>query len=66
MRKIIAMIILLTGMLIYIVIAGAVGSQITDTNGFVQLIFYIVVGFAWVIPVRPLFKWMNTPPDEQS
>ncbi|MEM7661858.1 MAG: DUF2842 domain-containing protein [Pseudomonadota bacterium] len=64
MRKIVASLALLTFMFIYIVIVAGLGSQITGANGFLQLIFYIAAGFAWIIPIRPLFRWMNTPPDE--
>lgn len=64
MRKIIASLGLLTFMFVYIVIVARIGSQFTNANGFLQLIFYVMAGFCWIIPIKPLFKWMNTPPDE--
>lgn len=26
----------------------------------VQLIFYIVTGIAWILPLKPLLQWMET------
>ncbi|MEO0881789.1 MAG: DUF2842 domain-containing protein [Pseudomonadota bacterium] len=64
MRKIVASIALLTFMFVYIAVVAGLGSQITEANGFLQLAFYVLAGFGWIIPIRPLFRWMNTPPDE--
>lgn len=30
-------------------------------NGILKFVFYMVAGMAWVIPVRYLIVWMNTP-----
>lgn len=30
-------------------------------NGILKFVFYAVAGMAWVIPVRYLIVWMNTP-----
>ena len=30
-------------------------------GGIVQFVFYAVAGMAWVVPVRYLILWMNTP-----
>ncbi len=29
------------------------------TNGFVQLVFYMVAGLVWVVPVAALISWMH-------
>jgi len=65
MRKIIASFILLTFLFAYIIAVAHLGSSFTDANGFLQLLFYIVAGFGWIIPIRPLFRWMNAPPDRE-
>jgi hypothetical protein len=30
-------------------------------NGILKFVFYLTAGMAWVIPVRYLIVWMNTP-----
>lgn len=27
-----------------------------------QALFYLVAGLAWVIPLKPLLRWMESPP----
>ena len=63
MRKLIAMIVLLAFMALYIMVAASLGSRLTDAPRLLQLVFYVIAGVAWVLPVRPLFRWMNTPTD---
>jgi hypothetical protein len=36
-------------------------SVLTDINGFVAAIFYVVAGLGWVLPAMPLIKWMSRP-----
>ncbi|WP_300378715.1 DUF2842 domain-containing protein [Henriciella sp.] len=62
MRKIIASIIMLLFLAFWIFLAATIGTRMTDAPFWIQLIFYIVAGFAWVFPLRPLMRWMNTPP----
>jgi hypothetical protein len=36
-------------------------SVLTDINGFVAAIYYVVAGLGWVLPAMPLVKWMVRP-----
>ena len=36
-------------------------SVLTDINGFVAAIFYVVAGLGWVLPAMPLVSWMLRP-----
>ena len=36
-------------------------SVLTDINGFVATIFYIVAGLGWVLPAMPLVAWIAKP-----
>ena len=67
LRKIVTGLVLLAFMALWIFAAGTIGTHMTGLNGFVQLAFYIFSGIAWVFPLRPLLRWMNsrdTPPDQ--
>lgn len=59
MRKPVAVLVLLVFMALWIWGAGTVGSRLIEMPGWVQLIFYVVAGFGWILPLRPLLKWMN-------
>jgi Protein of unknown function (DUF2842) len=36
-------------------------SVLTDINGFVAAIYYVVAGLGWVLPAMPLIWWMAKP-----
>jgi len=36
-------------------------SVLTDINGFVAVIYYVVAGLGWVLPAMLLIKWMARP-----
>lgn len=36
-------------------------SVLTDLNGFVATLYYIVAGLGWVLPAMLLVKWMVRP-----
>jgi hypothetical protein len=36
-------------------------SVLTNINGFVAAIYYIVAGLGWVLPAMPLISWMSRP-----
>ena len=36
-------------------------SALTDINGFVAALFYVVAGLGWVLPAMPVVKWMLKP-----
>jgi hypothetical protein len=36
-------------------------SVLTNINGFVAAIFYVVAGLGWVLPAMPLIAWMSRP-----
>jgi hypothetical protein len=33
-------------------------SVLTDINGFVAAIYYLVAGLGWVLPAMPIVRWM--------
>ena len=62
-RKLIAISILFAILIGWIVGAATIGSQMTGAPRWAQLVFYIFAGVAWILPMRPVFKWMNSAPD---
>lgn len=59
MRKPVAALAMLAFMVLWIWGAGTVGSNMTEAPKWLQLVFFIAAGTLWILPLRPLFKWMN-------
>lgn len=61
-RKLIGAFALLMLVAVWSLLAMALAqSVLTDINGFVAVIFYIVAGLGWVLPAMLLIKWMARP-----
>jgi hypothetical protein len=61
-RKLIGAVALLLLASIWALLAMALAqSVLTDINGFVAAIFYLVAGLGWVLPAMPIVSWMARP-----
>ncbi len=59
MRRIAASVFLFVWLAAWIGAAATLGSRITEAPRLLQLVFYVVAGFGWVVPLKPVFAWMN-------
>jgi Protein of unknown function (DUF2842) len=61
-RKLIGAVALLVLVSVWGLLAMALAqSVLTDINGFVAAIYYVVAGLGWVLPAMPLISWMARP-----
>ena len=61
-RKLIGAFALLVLVAVWSLLAMALAqSVLTDINGLVAVIFYVVAGLGWVLPAMLLIKWMARP-----
>jgi hypothetical protein len=61
-RKFIGTVALLTLVIVWGLVAMALAqSVLTNINGFVAAVFYVVAGLGWVLPAMPLIAWMSRP-----
>ncbi|MGD0635421.1 MAG: DUF2842 domain-containing protein [Beijerinckiaceae bacterium] len=62
-RKLIGVFLTLTFVVVYAFVAMALAQVrfIHDAPGYVQGIYYAVIGMAWILPVMPLIRWMERP-----
>ena len=59
-RKFVGTIALLALVIVWGLLAMALAqSVLTNINGFVAAIFYVVAGLGWVLPAMPLISWMS-------
>jgi len=59
-RKPAGMIGMIVYIAIYALIISVLSDQILGAPQYVQVAFYLVAGLVWVVPLKPLFLWMNT------
>jgi len=61
-RKLIGTVAILTLVCVWALLAMALAqSALTDINGWVATIYYVVAGLGWVLPAMPLISWMSRP-----
>jgi dipeptide/tripeptide permease len=61
-RKLIGTVALLALVIVWGLVAMALAqSVLTNINGFVATLYYIVAGLGWVLPAMPLISWMSRP-----
>ena len=61
-RRLIGTIALLILVCVWALVAMALAqSALTDINGFVAALYYVVAGLGWVLPAMPLVAWMARP-----
>ncbi len=67
-RKFIGTIVIMTFCIFYaLLIMAFAHSRVPDLPRLVQLLFYVVFGLGWIVPLIPLIRWMEkTAPDERA
>ncbi|WP_342362738.1 DUF2842 domain-containing protein [Terrarubrum flagellatum] len=59
-RKLFGTIFMIVFVIFYALIVTAIAPRILlDGSRIVQMIFYVVAGLAWGIPLFPLIRWME-------
>ena len=59
MRKIIGSLIIIGWMVAYIAVAAVVGDRIALEHWAWKVLYFPIVGIAWVLPLRPLLRWIH-------
>jgi hypothetical protein len=57
-RKLIGLVGMLAFMIAYAALAATIGERVPD-HWAAQLVFYVVAGVGWCVPILPLISWMN-------
>jgi dipeptide/tripeptide permease len=61
-RKFVGTVALLALVCVWGLLAMALAqSVLTDINGLVAALYYVVAGLGWVVPAMPLISWMAKP-----
>jgi hypothetical protein len=46
--------------LVWAVIVATIAGLLGNIAWPIQLIFYLVAGIVWILPLKPLLRWMET------
>lgn len=60
LKKLLGLVALMVGLLVYALLAMRLAVAVLPENLIVQTIFYVIAGVAWVLPARPLVRWMQS------
>jgi hypothetical protein len=62
LRKFIGMIALVVLVIVYAFVAMVIAQlKLPEASRLIQMIYFVVVGLAWVIPAGIIIKWMQKP-----
>jgi energy-coupling factor transporter transmembrane protein EcfT len=62
-RRIVACLVVLLFLAIWVWGAATIGSMLVTAPKWLSLIFFIVAGIGWAVPLKPVFTWMNSGPE---
>ena len=63
-RRLVASVIILVFLVFWIWGASTLGSQLATAPKWASLVFYVVAGIGWAVPLKPVFTWMNSGPED--
>ena len=59
-RKPVGMILILLLILLWSGVAVTLIDHLSGLGFWLQLPVYVILGIAWIFPMRPMLRWMNT------
>lgn len=59
-RKPAGILLILLIIAIWAVMIGSLSPWVGRLPTLVQVVFYVVTGIVWIMPMRPLLQWMET------
>jgi hypothetical protein len=61
-RKLVGSLIIFIWLVVFSLAAMAIIAQFERQHIIVETLIYAVLGFAWIIPLKPVFVWMGKAP----
>lgn len=52
-------------MISYVAVVAVIGDRVAGEHWLIQLIFFPIAGLAWILPLKPVLKWIHAK-DEPS
>ena len=65
-RKLVAITLILLLILIWAALVASLSRWVGQFPILVQAIFYLIMGVAWIAPLKPLIRWSQSRPSKRS
>ena len=59
MRKPLGALIIVVWIVCYVAVAAVIGDRIASEHWFWKVLYFPIAGLAWVLPLKPLLRWMH-------
>ncbi|MEO7865433.1 MAG: DUF2842 domain-containing protein [Sphingomicrobium sp.] len=59
-RKLIGAVLIVSFIVLWAVLVASLAQFVWHWPVFVQTLFYLIMGLAWIIPLKPLIRWSQT------
>lgn len=59
-RRIVASLVILVFLALWIWGAATIGTALATAPKWLTLIYFVVAGIGWALPLKPVFTWMNS------
>jgi hypothetical protein len=59
MRKPLGALIIVVWIVAYVAVAAVIGDRIASEHWFWKVLYFPIAGLAWVLPLKPLLRWMH-------
>ena len=59
-RRLVACLAILVVLGVWVWGAATLAGYIADWPKWASRLYFILAGFGWILPLRPVFKWMNS------
>lgn len=63
-RRLVASVIVMAFLIFWIWGAATIGTQLATAPKWASLLFFVIAGIGWALPLKPVFTWMNSGPEE--
>lgn len=60
LRKPVGVLGIILGLVAYVVLVGSLAGAIGRLHVLLQAPIYLLFGIAWIIPLKPVLRWMET------
>ena len=59
-RKPVGVLLILALIAVWVILVATAAEGLADSAWPIQAIFYLIAGTVWILPLKPLLRWMET------
>lgn len=63
-RRVVASIAVIVFLIFWAIAAATLGGYLANSPKWLTAIYFIVAGIGWALPLKPVFGWMNSGPEQ--